>query len=103
MLLFLNDAGPSLQGALQVLNSFATVTGLKVNWPKSLLSLNDQDNSPPRYSFAVGRYFQVFRSAGFSSGLGLPSSKFTPGSARGAGQTEGMGELTIVPFGNTLT
>lgn len=37
LLLFLNDAGPSLEGALQVLNTVAPITGLKVNWPKSLL------------------------------------------------------------------
>lgn len=37
LLLFLNDAGPSLEGALQVLNSFSSVTGLRVNWTKSLL------------------------------------------------------------------
>lgn len=42
MLLFLNNAGPSLQGALQVLDSFATFTGLKVNWSKSLLLPIDQ-------------------------------------------------------------
>lgn len=37
LLLFLNDAGPSLKGALQVLNSFSAVRSLKVNWEKSLL------------------------------------------------------------------
>lgn len=37
VLLFLNDTGPSLEGALQVLNSFSIVTGLRVNWMKSLL------------------------------------------------------------------
>lgn len=37
LLLFLNDAGPSLQGALKILDSFLMVTGLKVNWSKSLL------------------------------------------------------------------
>lgn len=31
MLLLLSDAGPSLQGALQVLDFFATVTRLRVN------------------------------------------------------------------------
>lgn len=36
MLLFLNDAGPSLQGALTVLDAFTVVTGLKVIWSKSL-------------------------------------------------------------------
>lgn len=33
----MNDAGPSLQGALQVLNSYSVVMGLNVNWAKSLL------------------------------------------------------------------
>lgn len=33
LLVFLNDAGPSLQGALQVLNFFSVVSGL---WAKSL-------------------------------------------------------------------
>ena len=42
MLLFLNDAGPSLQGALSVLDTFALVTGLRVNWSKSLLFPIDQ-------------------------------------------------------------
>lgn len=37
LLLFLNDAGPSLQGALKILDSISIVTGLKVNWNKSLL------------------------------------------------------------------
>lgn len=37
VLLFLNDAGPILQGALKILDSFSIVTGLKVNWSKSLL------------------------------------------------------------------
>lgn len=37
LLLFLNYAGPTLQGALQILDSFSTVTGLKVNWAKLLL------------------------------------------------------------------
>lgn len=37
LLLFLNDVGPSPTGALQVLDSFAPITGLKVNWSKSLL------------------------------------------------------------------
>lgn len=50
MLLFLCDVGPSLQGALQVLNSFSPVYGLKVNWTKSLLSPIDpaaQATAPP--------------------------------------------------------
>lgn len=42
MLLFLNDAGPSLQGVLNVLDTFAGVTGLKVNWSKSILFPIDQ-------------------------------------------------------------
>ena len=37
LLLFLNDADSSLTGALQILNSFSAVTGLRVNWSKSLL------------------------------------------------------------------
>lgn len=41
MLLFLNDAGLSLQGALQVLNFFYFISDLKVNWTKSLLFPKD--------------------------------------------------------------
>lgn len=37
LLFFLIDVGSSLQGALQILNSFPSITGLKVNWAKSLL------------------------------------------------------------------
>lgn len=37
LLLFLNDAGPSLQRGLEILDYFSTVTGLKVNRTKSLL------------------------------------------------------------------
>lgn len=37
LLLILNDAGPSLQGALHVMNTYSTFTGLLVNWHKSLL------------------------------------------------------------------
>lgn len=50
MLLFFNDAGPSLQGALTVLDTFAAVTGLRVNWSKSLLFPIDQaaKNTSPR-------------------------------------------------------
>lgn len=46
LLLFLNDAGPSLQGALQVLNSYSTFTGLRVNWTKSLLFPIDPGDRP---------------------------------------------------------
>lgn len=52
MLLFLNDAGPSLQGVLDVLNKFAEVTGLRVNWSKSILFPIDQaakTTSPSHY------------------------------------------------------
>lgn len=42
MVLFLGDAGPSLQGALSLLNTFSMVTGLRVNWPKSTLFPIDQ-------------------------------------------------------------
>lgn len=37
MLLFFNDADPSLQGALNLMNVYFVVTGLKVNWAKYLL------------------------------------------------------------------
>lgn len=36
-MLFLSDADPSLQGTLNVMNAYSVVTGLKVNWAKSLL------------------------------------------------------------------
>lgn len=35
LLLFLNDAGASLQGALSIMNTFSAFTGLRVNWHKS--------------------------------------------------------------------
>lgn len=35
-LLFLDDPGPSLEGALQMLEMFSSIAGLKVNWSKSL-------------------------------------------------------------------
>lgn len=56
MLLFLNDAGPSWQGALQTLNSFAPFTGLRVNWSKSLSFLIGQaaKSTAPGYSATVG-------------------------------------------------
>lgn len=37
LLLLLNDADSCLTGALQVLNAFSSITGLKVNWAESLL------------------------------------------------------------------
>lgn len=40
LLLFLNGARPSLQGALQILNSFSSIMGLKVNWTKSLFTIH---------------------------------------------------------------
>lgn len=51
--LFLNDAGPSLQGPLQILNSFSSITGLKVNWTKSLLfpiDIKARNTAPPDIS-----------------------------------------------------
>lgn len=36
LLLFMNDAGLSFQGALQLLNSYSLVMGHKINWTKSL-------------------------------------------------------------------
>lgn len=42
MLLFLCDAGPSLQGALKLLNTYSLFRGLMVNWGKSLLFAIDQ-------------------------------------------------------------
>lgn len=42
MLLFLRDAGPSLEGALELLDIFSPFTGLKVNWGKSILFPIDQ-------------------------------------------------------------
>ena len=42
MLLFIKDAGPSLKGALELLNVFSGFTGLKVKWDKSLLFAIDQ-------------------------------------------------------------
>lgn len=35
LLLFLNDLGPSLQGALHILNPFLEITGLQGNWTNS--------------------------------------------------------------------
>lgn len=43
LLLFPNDAGTSLQDALQVLASFSTITGLKGSWAKSLLFVIDPE------------------------------------------------------------
>lgn len=37
ILLYLNDAGLSLQGALDLMNAYSAVTGLRVNWSKSFL------------------------------------------------------------------
>lgn len=37
LLLFLNDAGTSLQGVLKIMNTFSTFTDLRANWHKSLL------------------------------------------------------------------
>lgn len=48
--LFLNDPGPSLQGALHILNIFSEVMGLWVNWTKSQLLPVDPEarlNAPP--------------------------------------------------------
>lgn len=49
-LLFLNDAGSSLQGAWRLLNFFSEMTGLEVNWSKSTLFAIDpaaRSSAPP--------------------------------------------------------
>lgn len=49
-LLFMNNAESSLRGAIQLLNSFSSVTGFKVNWKKSLLFPIEpvaRTNAPP--------------------------------------------------------
>lgn len=38
LLWFLNDARPSLQGALQTMNTFSQFTGLRVTWHKSQIT-----------------------------------------------------------------
>lgn len=48
LLLFLNDTGASLQGALQVINTYSTFTSLQVNWHKSFLfPVNGGVQNPP--------------------------------------------------------
>lgn len=43
--LFLSEPGPSLQVALAILNTFASYSGLKVNWTKSFIL--PLDSGPP--------------------------------------------------------
>lgn len=42
-LLYLNDAGPSLTAALELFDKFGTLSGIRINWSKSVLfSLDNQ-------------------------------------------------------------
>lgn len=56
LLLFLNDAGDSLWGALGIMDAFSAFTGLRVNWHKSQLFPVDEGarSSSPSSSHSSG-------------------------------------------------